>query len=443
MPTRFASVRILTAGFVLAFSIAQGMVAAPQISSFDLERARQMLRDARDLVRKHYYDPQLHGLDWDARFKQADEKLQGVAHLGQAFGVIAGFLDGLKDSHTYFRPPARQVRTEYGFRMQLVGDTAYITRTRPGTDAESKLHSGDQILLYNTFAVNRIDYRDLAYYFFTLAPQPVTKLNLRDPAGVERQVTVESKMRQKKKVLDISGGGNDFDIWQIIREEENEDHVSRTRYVEMGDAIFVKLPEFFLTDSEVDHLFSVVKKHKTLVLDLRGNPGGLVVTLERMIGSVFDHEVKVADRAGRKEMKPEVAKSRGGNAFTGNIIVLVDSGSASAAELFARIMQLENRGKVIGDRSSGSVMEARGYSCSQGADTKVFYSFSITEADMIMKDGKSLEHTGVTPDEIVLPTAKDLAEGRDPALARAAELAGVKVDPAAAGKMFPFEWLPI
>ena len=88
-------------------------------------------------------------------------------------------------------------------------------------------------------------------------------------------------------------------------------------------------------------------------------------------------------------------------------------------------------------------MEARPYSESLGADTKIFYGFNITDADLIMADGKSLEHTGVTPDEIVLPTAKDLAAGRDPAMARAAELAGLPMDPVAAGKLFPFEWQPL
>src|SRR5581483_8621223 len=153
-----------------------------------------------------------------------------------------------------------------------------------------------------------------------------------------------------------------------------------------------------------------VRKHQTLILDLRGNPGGYVKTLERMVAGVMDHDVTIAKRVGRKsDLKPQLAKTRGSSAFAGKLIVLIDSRSASAAELFARVVQLEKRGTVLGDRSSGSVMEARHYSFHQGTNTEIFYGASITEADLIMADGKSLEHNGVVPDEVVLPTAADLA----------------------------------
>lgn len=59
-----------------------------------------------------------------------------------------------------------------------------------------------------------------------------------------------------------------------------------------------------------------------------------------------------------------------------------------------------------------------------------------------MSDGGVLEGKGVVPDETVLPTAEDLASGRDPALARAVKLAGIESTPEAAGKLFPLQWSP-
>ena len=123
------------------------------------------------------------------------------------------------------------------------------------------------------------------------------------------------------------------------------------------------------------------------------------------------------------------------------MIVLIDGDSASCSEVFSRVMQLEKRGTIIGDRSAGAVMESMHYSFQLGMSSIIPYGFSITDADVIMSDGKSLEHVGVTPDELIIPTGKDLAAGRDPVLARAVEILGGKLTAEAAGKMFPIEWV--
>jgi len=434
--------RMACAATLLLAALASATLHSQQkMDNYDRDRARAIFRDAYDNVKKHYYDTKFHGLDIDARFHEYDQKIADASSLSQSFGLIAGFLDGLNDSHTFFTPPARPYRMDYGYRLQMYGNDCFVTRVRPGTDAESKVHPGDQVLGYNKFNVTREDFWKMSYYFNSLAPQRGSMLEIRDPSGQSRQLTIDAKVRELKKVLDLTGQDGGGDLWDLIRQQENSDHVVRQRWVDAGDVMIWKMPEFYVEDREVDRIFNDARKHKTLILDLRGNPGGAVVTLDRMLGNLFDRDLKIADRVGRKEMKPEIAETRGGDIFTGQLIVLVDSISASCAELFPRIIQLEHRGTVIGDRTAGAVMEARHYSGSQGADTKIFYGFSITDADLTMKDGKSLEHTGVTPDEIVLPTAQDLVTGKDPVLARAIELAGHKVDPVAAGKMFPFEWL--
>jgi hypothetical protein len=61
-------------------------------------------------------------------------------------------------------------------------------------------------------------------------------------------------------------------------------------------------------------------------------------------------------------------------------------------------------------------------------DTATFFGASITDADLIMGDGNSLEHVGVTPDKLIVPGA--------------AELVGTKNNPEEAENLFPIEWLP-
>ncbi|HME33827.1 MAG TPA: S41 family peptidase [Candidatus Sulfotelmatobacter sp.] len=415
----------------------------PQISNLDRGRALDMLQVIANDVKKHYYDPKFHGVDWDAQVADAKQKIAKATSFNMAMSHIAATLDALNDSHTFFLPPQHAYRHNYGLQYQIIGNRCFVTKVRPASDAEAKeIKPGDEILGINGYNVTRDDLWKLQYLFSVLRPQPALRLTLQDPSGGQRQVDVSAKINETKRVTDLTGANGANDIWDLVRQEEAQEHLMRARSVEYGDQLTVlKVPEFYFSAGEVEGMISKARKHPNLIVDLRGNPGGAIDTLKYLVGAVFDKEVKIADRVGRKETKPEIAKPLH-NPYLGKLVVLVDARSASAAELFARVMQLEKRGVVIGDQTSGAVMEARHYDERSGTDTVVYYGASITEWDLIMADGKSLEHAGVTPDELLLPSAHALANGRDPVLAHAAETFGIKITGEEAGKAFPYEWPP-
>jgi carboxyl-terminal processing protease len=398
-----------------------------------------MLRTEHDEVQKHYFDPKLKGLDWDGRYRQYSKAIEDVPDMGTGLNIVSAFLSGLKDSHTFLLPPTRVNRINLGYVLTLIGNTCYVTKIRPNTDAEKKLHIGDQVLTLNGFRVDRKDYSDLFYAINVLEPQRSVTLNLMSPDGSIRAATVNSIVKPNKIMLDVTQG---IDIHDLEIRAEADEHITRQRYIENGDSLILKIPEFNFGFDEMDRIMAAAHKHKTLILDLRGNQGGSIDSLQLLIGSLFDHEIKIYDRVSRKASKPDIVKPRG-KVFGGKLIVLVDSESASASEIFARVVQLEHRGTVLGDKTAGAVMESLQYLESSGMDTRVFYGISVTESNLIMSDGNSLEGVGVTPDEIVLPSADDLAKSRDPVLAHAAELAGVKLDATEAGKLFPLEWMPM
>lgn len=427
------------AGFV-AICFSAKPCSSQEYTKFQRAEVQSMLDDVAGDVRKHYYDPHFHGLDFDAKVREAKQKIDNADSLNRALTAVAVVLDSLNDSHTAFIPPSRPYVHEYGFQLQMIGDRCYVVRVRPGSDAEGKgVKPGDEILAVNGYKPTRGDIGRLQYMFWVLRPQDGLRLALRAPDGQERQVDVMAKFRELQKVRDVSGSG----IFDIIRELEDEAHLVRVRYADPGNGLLVaKLPEFTPSSGDVDAIVKKMCNYKTVVLDFRGNPGGREDMLASLLGGVLENKVKVWDVIRRNSTK-SIESAPAHRIFTGKLVVLVDSKSASASELFARVVQIQKRGSVIGDNSSGRVMQAEFFEHETGGDTGgayIFYGDEITVADMVTTDGQSLENRGVIPDEVILPTANDLATGRDPVLASAAELAGVKMTPEDAGKLFPYEW---
>jgi len=412
---------------------------AQKASSVEIERGHSILRALKSDIEQNYYDPKFRGIDLETLFKDAKENIKQADSNGQIFGIIARTLIQFDDSHLYFIPPPRPVRIEYGWFAQMIGDKCFVTGVRPGSDAEAQgLKEGDLIYLYDGMKPNRKEFWKIGYILNVLRPKTSLRVVVQSAGAEPRELEIKAKVTELKRLTDLTNGN---EVMHLEVESERNARLTRHRFTEIDDVFIWKMPQFDLAKQGVDDIVGKFRKKKALVLDLRGNGGGYEETLLRLLGWVSSTEIKVGDLIRRKESKPLFAKSvEGDGAFKGKLVVLIDSNSGSAAELFARVVQLEKRGTVIGDQSAGAVMRSRRYDHQFGIGQVTPYGVSVTDADFVMTDGKGLEAVGVTPDELMLPEQLDLANGRDPVLARALALVGLDVSPEKAHALFPKEW---
>ncbi len=432
--------RKVVAILVVALCASPIKTPAQHISNFDKSRVEGMLSEVEKDVRKRYYDPKMHGLDWDAEVRATKKKIDESPSLNMAMSHLAALLDKLNDSHTFFISPARPYTLEFGYSESIIGDRCFITRLRPGSDAEKKgVQIGDEVLAINGYTPVRANLGKMHYVYRSLRPQSSLALDLKSPTGAEKKLVVDAREvqypRLETNMLDY--------YYQQVRHAETERAMQNKPLVDLGSGVAIYKYQSFLDDLDgVENILKQLRPYKAVIFDLRGNHGGSVNTLKWLLSGFFENAITINDRVTRepKDRTQMVTKPNEGRFVPAKLFVLVDSDSASAAEIFARTIQLEKRGTILGDVSSGSVMESRRYRYTSGLGVVAFYGASITDADVIMPDGKSLEKVGVTPDVLVLPSASDLAARRDPVIAKAAELAGTTITPETAGSLYPDVW---
>ena len=148
-----------------------------------------------------------------------------------------------------------------------------------------------------------------------------------------------------------------------------------------------------------------------VVLDLRGNPGGLLDEAVTVTGTFLDGGPVVSYQR-RDEPARQLQAEPGGDTAT-PVAVLVDGGTASAAEVVAGALQDRHRALVVGARSFGKGSVQESLSLADGS------SLELTVAHYRTPAGRSLDRAGIVPDVAVAPAAAG-----DPALDRASSVVG-------------------
>ena len=432
-----------------------------QLSSLDRSTIEQMLKETNETVRKEYFDPNFQGADLDASYRKAEQAIAYAGSVQQGYEAIEGFLAVLQDAQTHFIPPRQPFTVEPGWEMQMIGDKCLVTHVKEGSDAAAKgLKPGDRILVVDGVKPSRAAWLDLQYQLKVSRVRSSLHLVVASAGAQLRALITESVVKRLPVEYDVTTN----DIWRIYYHNQQAWHRYEAHSAEIENVAVLKLPAFALkNEAAIDSFFHKAEKCPAIVIDLRGNlgafegllspwirlagsldrsnTGGAETVMVEALGRFFDHEVKIGDYAGRDKTKPLMVKGSGSHAYRGKVIVLIDSESASSSEIFARVIQVEKRGTVVGDSSAGAVRLAQQFNFVHyrgwGAGSQSTESVSVSVADLKMADGGSLEKVGVTPDEVVLPTTEELAAGADPQLARALQLAGAPLSAEKAGKLFP------
>ena len=159
----------------------------------------------------------------------------------------------------------------------------------------------------------------------------------------------------------------------------------------------------------------LVKNADGIVLDMRNNPGGYLQTAVDTASNWIESGKLVVKEA--KSQVPETNYNASGQSRLKGIptVVLINGGSASAAEILAGALQDYKISKLVGEKSFGKgsvqeLVELRGGS-----------AVKITVAKWITPGGKNLNKEGLRPDIEVKITEQDITDGKDPQMDRALE----------------------
>lgn len=267
-----------------------------------------------------------------------------------------------------------------------------IVRLYPGQPAEKTgVKAGD--------AVIAVDGRSIVGYSVYEAIALI-----RGPAGTSVKLTIMRKGEAKPLEISVTRAKITIPLVQSKMLDGNVAYVSLSNFSAPNTSGQL--------DSAIQDLLA--KKPKGLILDLRDNPGGfLQQSIE--VADLFLEDGVITSEKDRDGNGQTFRATPKGSAQDIALVVLVNSGSASASEIVAGALQDRGRAKLIGETTYGKGSVQLPHQLSDGSELRVTIAHWFTPNDGQI-DGK-----GLTPDIVVPMTQDDAKAGRDPQLDRAAQ----------------------
>lgn len=365
---------------------------------------KAVLDEAWQIVNRDFVDPSFNKVDWQAARQQLLNK--DYTSREEAYNALRKALEKLNDPYTRFMDPKQYEAltnqtsgelTGVGMRLEQDEKTKTISVAEPMEDSpaiKAGIQAGDRILAIDGKSTEGMTVGDAAGM---IRGSEGTKVTLK----IGRTGKSPFEVTLTRARIEVAA----------VRYNLKEEGKTRVGYI--------RLQEFSAHAGE--QMQKAIKKLKdqkadAFVLDLRGNPGGLLrvsIDIARMwmdTGAI----VRTVDREGGSE---EMRANR--TAITDKpLVVLVDDNSASASEILAGALKDNKRATVMGGQTFGKALVQSVHSLSDGS------GLAVTIAHYYTPNGIDISHKGVTPDVKV-----DVTDEQKLQLASKPSLVGTQDDP--------------
>lgn len=371
-----AVLRGILAGLVLSIAFLAGVIVGDRLPA-DAQEHRatdfSLLNEVEALVDDHYL-----------RDLPAPKDLE--------YGAVRGYLETLDDPYTFFiDPPVAQSESEVlagqyggiGVQVKLNERGMFVLYPfRDGPAAQAGIVDGEILLAVDGVPIaagERVDVVDRMLRGEVGDGRGVT-ITVRPPDSDEpRDVSVEFAVVQVPSV-----------VWRIVNDDPVIGYIQLLRFTaRTPDELRTALSD--LRDQDI----------VALVLDLRGNSGGLLQESVEVAGEFLDGGTVFYE--ARRDGETEIAADAGGAALDYPLVVLIDGRTASASELVAGALRDRERATLIGQKSFGKGSVQLIFQLSDKS------SVHITSAEWFTPARVPLAGAGLEPDIPMIPAE----DGRD------------------------------
>lgn len=351
-------------------------------------------------IKNEYLDKTCNHQDWNRWKTRYINKLETNE---DAYVAIDTMVESLNDPYTRFLTPSDFQEQDRSIDATLYGIGVHIAQRKDDTlvihiientpAQKAGLKIGDVILKVNQTSAKGLDLKKVADL-------------VRGKAGTKVQLTI----LRNKKILTL----------YVPREKINVKTV-KTKIINKNIA-YIHISSFISNDTskEVAQTLKKNQNVKGIILDLRGNFGGLLPNAI-YISNMFIKKgiiVSIVDRTGYKEnINAEPAEI-----ITNKpLVVLINGASASASEILCGALKDHKRAVVVGETTFGKGLVQKITRLPDGS------GLNITIAKYLTPNGNDIDKKGIKPDYQVEYTEKDFLNGHDPQLKKAEQIIQSKI----------------